>query len=405
MDDAGIVIIGTGLAGYILARELRAANCRQPITLITSDDGAAYAKPKLSNAFTQNKTPDEIVDGDAASMADSLDVRLLTHSLVSQIDTDNKCLQLQSLSKTQTQAPDLLLAAAQDDGDSLDYSALVMATGSSPVRLPFAGAGAAQVLAVNSLTDYRVFRAQLEARGVRSVAVIGPGLVGCEFANDLLNAGMQVAVIGPDPWPLSLLIPEPPARQLEAALAERGARWHLRCTNGDIERDGDGFVTTLSDGGQVRADLVLSAVGIRPETTLAQRAGIATETGICTDSYLRTSAPDVYSLGDAAEIDGVVRLFIAPIRISAKALAQTLTGEPTAAVFPPMPVGIKTSIHPINLLSPGVQTSQQVDRWSSDVNELGAVSRYRDEQGKMRGFVLTGGRIKERAALLSELDD
>lgn len=406
-NNSGIVIIGSGIAGCTLARELRQAQCSEPITLITADDGTVYAKPKLSNSLTQGKTPEQLADSSAATFAAELQLQIHTHCLVTAINTDAHSLEMLQLQPHST-PPDKLFQPppAGSTPQTISWRALVLATGSSPVRLPLKGDGAADALSINSLTDYHLFRQRLQPllnSGKGRVAIIGPGLVGCEFTNDLLSTGLQVDVIGPDPWPLSLLLPEAPARQLQQALQAQGAHWHLGSTTQLIERDGTGYALSLSNDEQMPADLVLSAAGVRPQIALGQAAGLQTRGGICTDAHLRTSAADVYSLGDCAEIEGVVRLFIIPIRQAAKCLAQTLSGTPTPVQFPPMPMGIKTSIHPINLLSPGAGASLQTARWQCEEDKQGVLARYRNDEGQLTGFVLSGERVRMRAQLMKEL--
>ena len=406
-DKANIAILGTGMAGYGLARELRQAGCRDSITMLTVDNGDVYAKPKLSNSLTQGKGPEDLVDTTAIQIAAELELDIRTHSLVKSLDTDAHRLEIATVPQQMQSSPDLVFADRADcpTATTLEYDHLVLATGSSPVRLPLGGQAATDVLSVNSLADYRIFRQLLAEKNAKRVAVIGPGLVGCEFANDLLSANLQVSIIGPDPWPLSLLIPEPPARLLQSALAQRGADWHLQTCALSVEHSSDGYAIELDNGQQLQADLVLSAVGIRPELQLARLAGLETAGGVVADSHLRTSAPDVYCLGDAAEIEGVVRLFIAPIRLCAKALAQTLTGTPTPVRLPPQPVGIKTSIHPINLLPAGPGASAQADNWQCETDSGGAIARYYRDGGDnaLAGFVLTGDKVRQRAELMREL--
>ena len=105
---------------------------------------------------------------------------------------------------------------------------------------------------------------------------MGPGLIGCEFANDLINVEKQVTVIGPDKWPLERLMPQPPGEALKAALAEQGVEWILGHVVCEVNRHRDGLSITLDNGEMLEADLVLSAAGLIPNTDLARAAGIDT---------------------------------------------------------------------------------------------------------------------------------
>ncbi|MCZ7654666.1 MAG: FAD-dependent oxidoreductase [Rhodocyclaceae bacterium] len=187
----------------------------------------------------------------------------------------------------------------------MPYSRLVLALGADPIRLALAGDAADAVLSVNDLADYARFREALkEARGV---AILGAGLIGCEFANDLAAAGHAVTVLDPAAWPLASLLPQPAGEALLSPLAALGVSWRLGRAVKAVDRDGSGFRLTLDNGDRVDADLVLSAVGLRPRIALAKEAGLAVNRGILADALLRTSDADIFALGDCAEIEGQVR--------------------------------------------------------------------------------------------------
>jgi rubredoxin-NAD+ reductase len=378
--DVPVCIIGTGVAGYTLARELRRQKWQGPLLILTADDGRSYSKPLLSTALAQQKDVDGLTMATADRMAVDLQAEIRTHSQVTAIDPEQHTVTVL--------------------GQTVGYTQLVLALGSAPVRLPLTGSGAADVLSVNTLADYGVFRHRMQQ--ARRVAIIGPGLIGCEFANDVLQSGREVSIIGPDAWPVSALLPEPAGRALQYAMAERGAVWHLGTLNGPIERDGDGYQTVLNNGVTVTADLVLSAVGVRPVTALAEQAGLQVARGIVTDRYLQTSAPDVFALGDCAAVDGRNLPYIAPIMAGARALAATLAGQPTPVVYPVMPLAIKTTLHPVVAVPPQVPGGW----WSfEDVPDYtGVVGRYHEPSGALRGFVLTGSAVAQKSVLLRELE-
>lgn len=377
-----IVIIGTGLAGYGLAKELRRLAWQGPLTLITADDGRSYSKPMLSSALAKGKDAITLANADAEKMAVDLDAEIRTHSRVTEIDTDGHRIVV--------------------NGESIGYGSLVLASGASPIRLPFKGDGAEEVLSVNNLTDYGLFREKLDR--IERVAVIGPGLIGSEFANDMLQVGKKVTLIGPDPWPISTLIPEAAGRAVQMALADAGADWRLGTFNGAIERKSGGFYTALKDGGEVEADLFLSAVGVRPDLTLGQAAGLEVNKGIVADRFLRTSARDVYVLGDVAEVEGRNLPYVAPLLVGAKALARTLAGEETPVVYPHMPVVIKTTLHPIATLPPG-PGEEGTWRFDDPGADGGVTGRFYDSSGALAGFVLTGEAAGRRQALVKEMEE
>ena len=158
------------------------------------------------------------------------------------------------------------------------------------------------------------------------------------------------------------------------------------------EAAGAALEVTLSDGHTLRADVVLSAIGLRADLALAQAAGLACERGVVVNDHLQTSAPHVYALGDAVQYaGGRVMPYVMPIMNAAKALARTLTGSPTPVVFPLMPVAIKTPALPLVVASPWPGTQGQ---WQA---VDAGVWHFMDEGGVVRGFALAGRAISRRA--------
>jgi len=373
------IIVGSGLAGYTLARELRKLNPELSLLMLTRDDGAWYSKPMLSNGLAKNKSAAELATKSASDMAGSLDITILANTEVREIDP---------LAKT--------LVAGHT---AYHYDSLVIATGAQQIVLPLEGDGAADVLSVNDLDDYARFRDRLDP--VSRVAIMGPGLIGCEFANDLSGVGKTTIVIGPDSRPLERLIPEEASEALRDAMNSLDVEWHLNTVVTRIDREaGSGYRLSLSSGESVDAGLVLSAVGLKPDLTLAKQANLQVNSGVVCDQYLRTSDPSIYTLGDCAEIVGMVMPYIMPINHGAKALAKTLNGEPTLVVFPAMPVAIKTPIHPVVVASPSPGVT---GRWSSEVVEGSVRSLFHDDNGELQGFVLTGSLVKEKVKLERQL--
>lgn len=372
-----IIIVGTGLAGYSLAREFRKLDEEQPLLLITADDGRSYSKPMLSNALASGKDAYSLALADADRMAQQLDATILTHTRVESIDSKNHSLVA--------------------NGKIYRYRDLVLANGASPIRLPFEGSGAADVLSVNNLEDYGRFRIQLETDS--PVAIIGPGLIGCEFANDLTGAGHPVHVIGPDPYPISTLLPEAAGKALQQGLEQAGIRFHLGQVAKRIDRSENGFRLTLDSGESIEAALVLSAIGLRPDTRLAEAAGIDCNRGIRVDRLLRSSDPHIFALGDVAEVEGLNLPFVAPLMTGARALARTLAGEPTAVSYPAMPVVIKTPAHPV-VVAPPAPGSE--GNWQVETSPDGVTARFMGSE-RMLGFALTGEAVAQKQAMTKEL--
>lgn len=374
-----IVIVGSGLAGYTVAREFRKLNADSPVTILSSDHGGFYSKPMLSNALATGKTPDVILNSSAVKMTDQLKLTVRPHTRVMAIDRSSSSLVLQ-------------------DGENLSYRQLVLALGADQIRLPLAGNGAGLVSSVNDLDDYRHLRDALE--GKNKVVILGAGLIGCEFANDLAVAGYRVHLVDIGEWPLGRLLPQSGGAFLQSRLESVGVTFHLSNSVHNVDRVGERLRLTLAKGGSLEADVVLSAVGLKPRITLAQEAGIAVNRGIVVDQLLRTQDPSIYALGDCAEVAGRVLPFVMPIMHASRALAATLAGNPTPACYPAMPVLVKTPSCPTIISPPDIGARGD---WKVTEDRDGFKALFQDEGGSLLGYALMGAATKEKNALTSQL--
>ena len=381
VNARSVVVIGSGLAGYGLVRELRRKDEAVSITVLTSDGGEGYSKPMISTGYTKDLNADKLAAQSAEELAEQLNVTVRTRTRVASIDTQSQVVRLEG-------------------GEALPYSELVLALGAELIRPPIGGDAAEDVLGVNDLDDYRRFQDLLAAKGARKVAIIGAGLIGCEFTNDLLNGGFTVEAVDPMGWCLPTLLPEQSGRAVQAALEEKGATFHFGPLATEVNRAGEGYAVTLNNGDTIEADAVLCAVGVRPRTTLASDAGIEVNRGIVTDRQLRTNAPNVYAMGDCAEVAGHVLVYVAPLMAAARALAATLAGEATDVSYPAMPVAIKTPACPV-VVSPPAKDAEGEWHFEGDAPDIKAL--FRSGAGELLGFALTGQAVKERMALAKEL--
>jgi rubredoxin-NAD+ reductase len=366
-----IIVLGSGMAGYAVIRELRKLNNEIHVTLISKDNGDFYSKPMLSNAFAQGKVAANLVQTSAAEMAKQLNFTLLANTEVKFIDRANKSVETSS--------------------GIYEYDKLVLALGADPIRVPLQGNATDKVLSVNNLTDYTRFREALSS--AKSVAIMGGGLIGCEFANDLAAAGYKVTVIATGNYPISGLLPEQAGKQLMESLGKIGVSWKFGTSVLNIDSSIGGYSLTLFNGVSLNADLVLSAVGLRPHIELAREAGITVNRGIVVDGQLRSSDDSIFALGDCAEIEGKVMPYVLPIMQSSKVLARILNGEITRVLFPAMPVVVKTPAHPIAALPvPRGATGA----WAKLASGTGVKLGFFDNQNMLRGFALTGEFAGER---------
>ena len=386
-----LIIVGAGLAGWTTAREFRKLDTTMPVFLVTADSGDFYAKPSLSNAFAQGRLPAQLVSTPAAKMAETLNVTLLAHTRVEAIDTAAQTLSVRNAGGLQT----------------LAYRDLVLATGAQPIRVPVQGDAADAVMSINSLDDFAAFHARLQAgaqtpgRPQRQVLIMGAGLIGCEFANDLAQAGMRVRVVDPGPRPLAALLPPEASAALQSALEALGVQFDFECTVRAVDQAAGQLQATLATGESVPADAVLSAIGLRADTALAQAAGLLVDRAIVVNTFLQTSAAHIYALGDCAQyasapsllsMHGSTLPYVMPIMSAARALAATLAGTPTALAFALMPVSVKTPALP--LVVAAAQTGL-AGHWAAAGE---GIWHWLDDAGQPRGFVLAGAQTSQRMA-------
>ncbi len=373
-----IVIIGSGLAAYTTARELRKLDKEAPLAVITRDHGEFYSKPMLSNGFAANKTADQLAMKTAEQMAAELGAQVLTRVEVEAIDSE--CREVRWA------------------GHHLAYSKLVLALGADQTDPGLDGDGAAEVLTVNDLASYRHCRALLADR--RKVVILGAGLIGCEFANDWLSAGIDVTLVDPAGWPLSRLLPEATGHYLAGRLSDAGIRFHLGAAARSVSKHGQSYSVQLDNGELLEADLVLSAIGLRPRTGLAQAAGLHTGRGIIVDRTLRTSADGIYALGDCAQVDGLTLPFVMPLMQAARALAQTLAGTPTEVRYPAMPVVVKTPACPTTVCPPPAGARGE---WHETAIDGSMRALFVDEGDAPLGYALLGAANGEKQALTAQM--
>jgi len=434
-----VIIIGSGMAGYTLARELRKLTSSLPIVMVCQDSGDSYAKPTLSNAYAQNKLADSIANASAAKMAETLNLTLLNFHQVTDINAAEQVIVVRSLVNEASQT-------------TLAYRDLVLATGAHSRLLPNLAVNHQTIFAVNHLDEYKSFQQRLNTlKSQKSapvkVAIIGAGLIGCEFANDLIgqNTGNQtaditVAVFDKAARPLAQQLPSEAGIMLQDALTQSGVAFYLGTditsittnVNTNIDTSDNATVTISFDKDNqsqtFEADIVLIAIGLVANTDLAASANIAiassqhinptithlprtVQQGIKVDAYLATSAKHIYAIGDCANVMGSYMPYVMPLMNQAKALAKTLADPnmaPTKVAYPAMPVAIKTPSLPLVVLPVSGQYSDDQLYWQTNPTTDGMVmtAHPKDDSNSILGFVLAGKEAaKQRLTLTKQVAD
>ncbi|HED15291.1 MAG TPA: FAD-dependent oxidoreductase [Gammaproteobacteria bacterium] len=373
-----VIIIGSGVGGYTVAREWRKRDKETALMIISADGAESYSKPMLSNALDKGKPADSLVMADAEKMADNLNADIRSR------------VRLESINPAQH--------SVSTTAGEFTYSKLVLSMGANPIRLVFKGNAANEVLSVNNLDDYRLFRDQLQ--GKKQVTIIGAGLIGCEFANDLCNNDIKVQVIDLSPQPLGRLLPEKMADAVKQSLADLGVCWYLGKSVSEINTHDSGYRLTLDDGSLLDTELILSAVGLQPVTELAATAGFDVQRGIVVNRKLQTSDSDVYALGDCAEVEGLVLPFILPLMNAARTLAANLAGDDVEVSYPAMPVAVKTPAIPLVICPPSAG-SQGI--WTETDMGVGIQSLCHSPSGDLLGFALSGATVSKKTELAKQI--
>lgn len=378
MKNQSVIIIGSGLAGYLFAKEFRKLDITTPLEIITADDGAFYAKPLLSTALMNKKSAKELVIYSADEMASQLRAKIHTATQVERIDPYAQ----------------IIITPTK----KIEYQKLIIACGSQAVTPSLKGNAIADIYSVNDLAAYGKFQRWINNK--KHIAILGAGLVGCEFANDLVDVGFKVEVISPDSYPLAKFVPQRVGYVLQQALSSKGVNWHFKKLTTVVNYDQNRYALTLSDGSTLTVDCVFSAVGIRANCSLARSIGLDCKQGIKVDRHLKTSIENVHALGDCAEVAGKMLQYVAPLLQSARALAGYFIGSKNPVHYPSMPVIVKTPACIIAVCKPpeGIE-----GEWQYSGEGLHQSALFYDRQDKLRGFALSGNHVKQRVPLTQQL--
>ncbi|MRS14046.1 NADH:flavorubredoxin reductase NorW [Enterobacteriaceae bacterium RIT691] len=373
---SGIVIIGSGFAARQLVKNIRKQDPAIPLTLIAADSMDEYNKPDLSHAISRDQRADDLTLQTAGEFAEQYHLHLFPHTWVTAIDPVAR----------------VVKSADRQWG----YDKLVLATGARAALPPVDGK--ALLITLNSQQEYAA--AQQQLHDARRVLIVGGGLIGCELAMDFHRAGKAVSVIDSSASLLSSLMPPEVSSRLQHQLTQSGVELLLNSQVKSLSQGENGVVVTIDHGQQRTVDAVIAATGLRPETALAQRAGVTVNRGIVVNNQLQTSDPHIFALGDCAEINGQMLPFLQPILLSALSLAKTLLGTPADLKLSPMLVKIKTPLLPLQLAG---ETPRKDLHWTLEINGAGMTAQGFDDNDRLRAFVVSEEKMKQAFGLLKQL--
>ncbi len=326
-----LVVIGNGMApGRALEKLFEAAPDAYEVTIFNAEPRVNYDRIMLSPVLSGEKSFEQIViHGDGWYVKHG--VTLHKGVTVSAIDR---------AAKTVTTARGMVVA----------YDKLLIATGSLPIIIPVPGHKLAGVLSYRDLDDVEAMLLAAKARG--SAVVIGGGLLGLEAAVGLKEQGMDVTVLHLMPTLMERQLDPAAGHLLQRAIEARGIRVITKANTKAILGEKKVEAVLLEDGTRLTADLVVMAVGIRPNAQIAKDAGLTVNRGIVVDPAMQTSDPDIFAVGECAESHGQVFGLVAPLYEMAGVIAKRLAGESDAA-FAPSALATKLKVTAINLYSAG----------------------------------------------------
>ncbi|ELS4492830.1 TPA: FAD-dependent oxidoreductase [Klebsiella michiganensis] len=303
--EAGIIVVGAGLAGWAIVTAVRDANPDVPITMVSACSGDLYHKPELSVAISRGMTSENLVREKAVDAARRLGVSLVTETFVIGLSP-----QLKQLRTTR---------------GTFEYTKLILAVGAKPFMPP--SLDPSLCWRINDLGSWNGMRSAL-GEIPQSIAVIGAGMIGCELSEDFSRAGHTVTMIDRLPLPLSALLPNEAAEMLMNSQRRMGIEYIGNDLVESISLDEERRKTVKTASGKTfQVDHVIVATGLVTDKRIAVNAGLNFMNGIVVDPCtLQTSNPDIYALGDCISLGGLACRFIEPISKQAEAISNHING-------------------------------------------------------------------------------
>jgi 3-phenylpropionate/trans-cinnamate dioxygenase ferredoxin reductase subunit len=271
-----VVIVGGGAAGEAAAEMLRRQGYTGPVTILSEDEAPPCDRPNLSKDYLAGKVKASWIPlrGEGFYREQAIELRLAT-----------------TVAAIEPEASQVRLG----NGKTLEYGALLLATGAEPIRLSVPGADLSHVHYLRSLADSEAIIAAIDAGATRAV-VIGASFIGLEAAASLRSRGLDVQVVAPETRPLERIMGEALGDFIRDLHESKGVSFHLGETAAAITDD----EVQLSSGARLKADLVVVGIGVRPRTALAEAAGLEVENGVLVNDLLETSVPGIFAAGDIA---------------------------------------------------------------------------------------------------------
>ncbi len=274
-SPASVVIVGGGAAGLAAADMLRREGYQGPLTMISADEAPPVDRPNLSKDYLAGTASEDWVPLRSPDFYKERKIDLILNSKVASIDVKQKQVKL-------------------ENGKTYSYDSLLLATGADPVKLPVQGASPLQVNYLRTFSDSKAIISK--AVSAKSAVVVGSSFIGLEVAASLRTRGIEVHVVAPDKQPLERVLGPEVGKFVRGLHESHGVIFHLEETVDHVQ----GRAVTLSGGATVDADFIVLGVGVRPNLSIAEQAGLAIDRGVTVNEYLETSVPGIFAAGDIA---------------------------------------------------------------------------------------------------------
>lgn len=364
-----LVLVGNGMAGVrALEHLLKLAPEAYEITIFGSEPYPNYNRIMLSSVLAGGASLDEIIINDLEWYR-SFNIRLYTGHTVTSINTAER-------------------TVYTDKGIAAHYDELILATGSNPFMLPLPGVEKEGVIAFRDIKDTQIM--QEVSQKYSKAVVIGGGLLGLEAARGLLHLGMGVSVVHIHEYIMERQLDEPAAVMLRKELENQGMKFLLKKQSEAILGKKRVKGLLFADGDIAEADLIVMAVGIKPNVELARSSGIEVGRGIIVNDYMETNLPGIYAVGECAEHRGIAYGLVAPLYEQGAVLAKRLAGVPTEG-YAGSVTSTKLKVSGVDVFSAGQFTEQPGTKSLRFQDETEGVYKklvIRDE--KLIGAVLFG---------------
>ncbi|RXG95554.1 NAD(P)/FAD-dependent oxidoreductase [Bradyrhizobium zhanjiangense] len=367
-----LVIVGNGMAAARLVDELaKTALGRYAVAVIGEEPRLAYNRVLLSSVLA-GETGSHEIELRPADWWRHRGVTVRYGYRVTEIDTGRR---------------ELKIAGEE----SMEYSKLVLATGSTPMRLNVPGADLAGVHTFRDTRDVDLLLTLAAAK--KRVVVVGGGLLGLEAAYGLAKAGAPVTLLHLMDRLMERQLDAPAADLLKMLVERKGIRILLNASTARIHGDGHVEAVELADGSRIEADAVIFAAGIKPNVTLAKEAGIAVNRGVVVNDVMQTASSDIFALGECAEHRGTCYGLVEPAYEQARVLARHLAGRPAA---------YQGSVVSTNLKVSGVSVFSAGDFMGGEGSESLVLSDRR--RGTYKKLVIADGRLTGAVLIGDTLD-